>query len=369
MFGEGLVTSNGSKHNADRACLAKYFIKSSVDQYIGYMVDTTKDMIETTLRPKDGKVMDVQELFHMLALRVFGYFSAGHDYSKDPQAKWINRTVSHGSNVIGEHIVLGIPVWDIIPRIRLLKSDVKKMHAHIEGLVQQRLKLRSLGYPENDDPLKGMLDANMTRKEIYEHFTTLLSAGHDTTAFFSCYMAYMLAEHPDVQAKMKAEVKEVLGENTNITKEDAAKLKYTSCVMKEVLRMYTVIPFVNRTTTGNVKLNEANISLPKGTTCLIPLCLMNRDANVWDKPNEFRPSRFEQMNISTNSAKHGYLPFGYGSRTCIGNTLALTEGCLMFALLMQKVTFVKVSGFKPKITAGISLTSSNGIQVGIRFDK
>jgi len=94
---------------------------------------------------------------------------------------------------------------------------------------------------------------------------------------------------------------------------------------------------------------------------------MNRDADVWEDPNEFRPERFEGLGISDNSAKHGYLPFGYGSRTCIGNTLALIEGNVMFALLMQKVTFKKVENFKPKITAGISLVSSNGIRVKVEL--
>ena len=329
-------------------------------------------MIDETIVPAHGSELDLQEFFHMLALRVFGYFSAGHDYSSDPSAKWINHTVSHGSNIIGEHIVLGLPVWDFIPRISNLKKDVVRMHAHIEGIIQAREALRASpptpDWVENDDPLKGMLDASMPRQEMYEHFTTLLSAGHDTTAFFGCYMAYMLACHPSVQQKVKDEVASVLGGRTDITPEDAKKMVYTANVMKETLRLYTVIPFVNRTTVKDVTLRENKLKLPSGTTCLVPLCLMNRDGDVWEDPNEFRPERFEGTGISDNSAKHGFLPFGYGSRTCIGNTLALVEGNVMFALLMQRVTFKKVEGFKPRITAGISLVSSNGIKVMVEVD-
>ena len=369
VFGEGLVTSNGSKHRQDRSCLAKYFVRSGVENYLGYMVETTQDMIETTLRPVDGSTIDLQEFFHMLALRVFGYFAAGHDYKSDSEAEWINHAVSKGSAIIGEHIVLGLPVWSFIPRIKQLKKDVKKMHVHIEKLIKKRLADRAEGKPENEDPMKGMLDANLSRPEMYEQFTTLLSAGHDTTAFFGCYMAYMLAQHPEVQQKVKAEVKEVLGDRTDITPEDTKKMTYTANVMKEVLRLYTVIPFVNRTTVTDVKLRDGGLSLPKGTTALVPLCLMNRDGDVWENPNDFNPDRFADLKISDNSAKHGYLPFGYGSRTCIGNTLAMVEGNVMFALLMQKVTFTKIKDFKPKISAGISLVSTNGIRVGVTFDK
>ena len=95
-------------------------------------------MIKETIVPANGKELDLQEFFHMLALRVFGYFSAGHDYGSDPEAPWINHTVSKGSNIIGEHIVLGLPVWNFIPRIKGLKKDVEKMHAHIERLIKKR---------------------------------------------------------------------------------------------------------------------------------------------------------------------------------------------------------------------------------------
>ncbi|GMH59924.1 hypothetical protein TrST_g7669 [Triparma strigata] len=371
VFGEGLVTSNGDKHRGDRGCLSKFFVRGAIEKYMDFMVQETQLMIQETMVPANGKEIDLQEFFHMLALRVFGYFAAGHDYSKDPEAKWINHCVSNGSNIIGEHIVLGLPVWGFIPRIKSLKADVAKMHQHVEKLIQAREKQRSEAKPdwvEPEDPLKGMLDAKMSRKEMYEQFTTLLSAGHDTTAFFGCYMAYLLASHPEVQQKVKDEVKEVLGDRTDIKPEDAKKMTYTANVMKEVLRLYTVIPFVNRTTVKDVNLRENNMKIPSGTTCLVPLCLMNRDPDVWEDPNEFRPERFEGLGISDNSAKHGYLPFGYGSRTCIGNTLALIEGNIMFALLMQKLTFKKVEDFKPKITAGISLVSSNGIRVRVELD-
>ena len=369
VFGQGLVTSNGERHKKDRSCLAKYFIRSGVESYLGFMNVATREMIQDTLVPHDGKEMDLQEFFHMLALRVFGHFSAGHDYKTDPEAHTINAAVSHGSHIIGEHIVLGLPVWGWIPRIRQLKKDVKFMHAHCEKLIANRMALRAEGKPEPDDPLKGMLDQQMPREEMYEHFTTLLSAGHDTTAFFGCYMAYLLATNPDVQNRVKKEVKEVMGDRSDVTSEDIKNLVYTSNVMKETLRLYTVIPFVNRTTAEDITLRDADLTLPKGTTCLIPLFLMNRDPDVWENPNDFNPDRFADLNIGDNSAKHGFLPFGYGTRTCIGNTLALVEGAVMFVNIMQRVRFEAIPGWKPKITAGISLTAESGIRVKVKMEK
>ncbi|GMI61613.1 hypothetical protein ScalyP_jg2133 [Parmales sp. scaly parma] len=368
VFGQGLVTSNGERHKRDRQCLAKYFVKGGVERYLDFMNSETLNLISKVLEPvmsyTTSNEINVTEFFHVLALRVFGKFAADHCYETDPLANWINHEVSDGSYVIGEHIVLGLPVWNFIPRIKRLKNELSKFNEHLEELISGREKQRKEpNFEEPDDPMKAMLDAGTNRKEMYEQFTTLIAAGHDTTAFFGCYMCYLLATHPEVQTKLKTEIKGVMNGRLNVTAEDIKAMPYLSCVMKEVLRMYTVIPFVNRTTTQDVLLRDANIVLPKGTTALIPLCIMNRDGDVWDEPNKFKPERFEVLNISDSSAKHGFLPFGYGSRTCIGNTLALTEGAVMFSLLLQKCTFSKVEGFKPKIAAGISLVSQNGIRV------
>ena len=132
---------------------------------------------------------------------------------------------------------------------------------------------------------------------------------------------------------------------------------------------------MNRTASKDVTLKPAAngtekkdpVTIPKGTVVLVPLGNMNRDGDVWDEPNSFRPERFEEI-TGHSSAKHGFLPFGYGSRTCIGNNLALTEGTIMVALLMQKYRFYPVAGFKPTVIAGISLVSKNGIKIRVESE-
>ena len=138
-------------------------------------------------------------------------------------------------------------------------------------------------------------------------------------------------------------------------------------VMQETLRLYTIIPFVNRTASKDVELKESKVVVPRGTVVLVPLGIMNRDPDQWEDPNAFRPERFEEI-TSHSSAKHGYLPFGYGSRTCIGNTLALSEGTVMIALLMQRYRLFPVPGFKAEVIAGISMVSKNGIRVRVEAD-
>jgi len=80
VFGEGLVTSNGDVHKADRACLGKYFTKTAIDGHVAMMCAETRRMMAEELAPRVGEAaFDIQHFFHMLALRVFGRLSLSVD--------------------------------------------------------------------------------------------------------------------------------------------------------------------------------------------------------------------------------------------------------------------------------------------------
>jgi cytochrome P450 len=370
VFGEGLVTSNGDVHAEGRKCMGKFFIKTSIDTKVDMMVEECQRMMQEAFEPHLGGEVDVQHFFHMLALRVFGRLSISVDYGSEgfkAIAEKVNDGVKFGSNVVGEHIVMNLPMSKIFPRVRKLHKVVKMIDDHMDDVIDARLSAMKRGEETPDDILAALLAEDLPRYKLHDHLRTLLSAGHDTTAFFGCYMAYLLSQHPHVQDKVKAEVKEVLKGRTNITPADIAEMKYCRMVMQETLRLYTIIPFVNRTAVKDHVLKDSGKLIPKGTIVLIPLGIMNRDDDMWESPNDFRPERFDDI-TAHSSAKHGYLPFGYGSRTCIGNTLALTEGAVMLALLMQKYRFLPVPNFKPNVIAGISLVSKNGIMVKVVAD-
>jgi len=372
VFGQGLVTAIGEKHRLDSSIMHRAFNRINVEKYRHFMREQTTELMNEILLPNDGKEVDVSVFFHVLSLRIFGYFAVGYEYSKDVEtAKWINESVSSGSKVLGEHIFYGLPVHPIIPRIRKMLKQISDVTPHFELIISKRIESRRRGEPENSDCLKAMLDSKMQKKDIYEHLVTLLSAGHDTMSYFGCYTALLLAKHPKVQRKIKIELKSVLGDRVDVTADDIKKMKYLPAVMKESLRLYSVIPFVTRIALKDTILQSKNGSsfrVSKGTNCMIPLSIMSRDEAVWENPNEFKPERF--INIATfSSAKLGYLPFGHGKRECIGNILAQIEGQTIFALLLQRVTFEEIPGFKPKIDGGISLTTSNGVRVKICVDE
>jgi cytochrome P450 len=376
-FGEGLVTSNGEKHRKGRSVFGRYFIRSNVAKFAP-TINEISDNVITTLMPKlaageeeVGKSCNVEAVFARLALRAFMRFSLGADLSDDPKKEEaFCHLVSRGSSSIGRVIVFNLPMWDFLPDMKILNKCNEKFHDLFKHFLQIRKDALARGeMTDVDDCLAAMIRENLSEKEMIDHFVTLVCAGHDTTAFFLSYTVYLLAQNPEVQEKLYNQIMEISGNREEITTDDYAEMKYLQCVMMETLRLYAIIPCVTREVNEDVYIKEADVTLPSGTTVLIPMVILNRDPQIWENPGEFRPSRFEEKGNDFTSAKDGYFPFGYGARTCIGNTFAQVESAIVLCKLMKKYSFAPDPKFNMAIRAGISLTTSNGINVILKARK
>lgn len=377
-FGEGLVTiQSGNHHKADRALVQRYFVKNHLEKNISVIVHEGIETLREFFTPDaDLELMDILHMFEMVTTHVFCNLECGASdpsWRFYPERQALCHAVAYGSEVIGNMIFLNLPTskW-FNPQVwKMLMHDRPKGHKLLDMFIEDRLRLREKGLPEPDDSLSVLLTPEISREKLYEHLTTLISAGFETTAHFGAYTSYLLAKHPDIQQKVKEEVRNVMGTSSNYTKEQLNQLEYLTCVMKESLRLYTIIPSVMRYTTQSVMVTQENgtkLRIPKNTNVMLPFSAINRVGQYWDKPNEFRPERF--MNIrGESSTKQGYFPFAYGVRNCIGSTFALFEGKITLALLMQRVTFELNPKFKPKPTSGISLVSKNGMKLRVKYEK
>ena len=337
-------------------------MRSNIEDYVDVMNEVALRIVNENMARDAGRVIDAQNYFHVLTLRVFGRFALDHDFSKDEEVEnWVVEYTSKGSLYIGLIIVLALPLWNIFPQVKLIRDYRSKFGSILKKILLARKEKMDAGEDVPQDVLTEMLKQDLEMQDMLDHLVTMVAAGHDTTAFFSCYMSYLLAHNPEQQERLREEVFEVMGDREVVTKEDLGNFPFMRRVMQESLRLYPTIPQVMREATKDVKLKDSDIVIPAGTAVLVPMFIMHRDPEMWENPKEFNPDRFE--GIEHTSAKMGFLPFGYGGRTCIGNTLAIIEATVMFAQLLRRYRIEKVEGFKPKITSGISLTSENGIQV------
>jgi cytochrome P450 len=138
-----------------------------------------------------------------------------------------------------------------------------------------------------------------------------------------------LAQHPEVEATLRAEVQRVLGERAP-TFADLGELRYTDLVVKETMRLFPPAPEIGRLATEEVVLGD--LTIPAGSIVVIPIHVVHRDPRWFDEPDAFRPERFADTSAWP---KFAYLPFGGGPRVCIGNAFAQMEATLLLATLTQ----------------------------------
>jgi len=398
VFGKGLVTSTGADHSAARRCLGRYFVKTNLEQHGDVMRQECEKMADEVFEPKlanadaDGFVeMDLQEFFHLCTLQIFcrvqlsidmmefgtakGHpappVSAAKSNARGDWAHWIAMSMSWGSNVIGEHMLYNIPLLRCVPRVpRLLATKKQLDAAAFLPMIEERRKLVAHGNAP-EDCLTALITADapaFSDQAICDQLTTLIAAGHDTTAYFCCYAAMLLAKEPKWQDTVRNELARPAFDWP------ASALKR---VVQETLRLYPVIPMVIRVAAQDAVISntdETKLAVPRGTRLLVPFFCLNRLPETWG-PNaaKFDPDRWLEAEGAPRSdgvmrAPAGFLPFGYGSRTCIGYALALLELKVIFAVLLRRYEFAPVPGFSPTILAGISLTVENpkGIKIRVK---
>ncbi len=370
VFGQGLVTSDGEKHKKDRATFSKYFVRTNVAKYCPLMNEKALEIFEQRIGKVTSKdkytTIDVENIFAPLALRVFSRFCTGRDlYQHDEERESrVCKVVSEGSYAIALAMTLSLPQHPIFPWTRMVDRPMNEIRKDLLPLLDsKRLEIakQQPGDESQDDCITQMIKDNLSEKDMFHHFMTLICAGHDTTAYFSSYSLFCLAQYPDVQQRLREEVLKVLGDRTEITADDVAQMQYMKCVMQETVRLFTIIPNLSRYCVDDYEFKEFSVTIPRDTYVIIPMSIVNRDPEVWPNPQQFDPDRFEGTEMTC--AKKGFFPFGYGSRVCIGNSLAQLESSIFIAHLLRMYSFQPDPKFKLRICSGISLTTFDHIKL------
>ncbi|CAD6241004.1 GSCOCT00009059001.2-RA-CDS [Cotesia congregata] len=161
---------------------------------------------------------------------------------------------------------------------------------------------------------------------IKEEVDTFVFEGHDTTSAALLFVILLLAEHQDIQNRVRAEIEEVLAENNGEANfNDLQRLTYLECCIKESLRLYPTVPTISRNTQEDLVLSKnLHCTVPKETILNVQIFDTHRDPNFWPRPNVFDPDRFLPENSVTRHP-FSFIPFSAGSRNCIGQKFAMLE--------------------------------------------
>ena len=192
-----------------------------------------------------------------------------------------------------------------------------------------------------------------------DNLLTFIVAGHETTALTLAWALYLCAHDPAVQDAARAEAMGVL-QGRAATAADLAALPLTRRIVDEALRLYPPAAFLARTAMAPDTLCGREVKV--GDTVILPIYALHRNALLWDNPDAFDPSRFDQTRAVDRFA---YLPFGDGPRICIGASFALQEAVIILATLLSRFRFSAIAGRAPKPVMILTLRPEGGVWLGV----
>ncbi|XP_006656799.1 cytochrome P450 76C2-like [Oryza brachyantha] len=234
-----------------------------------------------------------------------------------------------------------------------------------------RLRSREAGEPRKNDVLDTVLDMDRERSRessLLSHdvmrvlLCDLYGAGGSSTAALVEWGMADLIQHPEVMSKVKEELARVLGDKPVMDESDIARLPYLHAVVKEILRLRTVLPLVPRKAEADIEVNGYRI--PRGTNVILNAWAINRDAAAWPEPDRFMPERFVGGGETRSYLGQDFdmVPFGVGRRICPGMQLALKLIPLIFGTLLHRFEWELPAEVKE---AGIDMTEKCGVVLSL----
>jgi cytochrome P450 len=311
LLGNGIVTSDGDLWKRQRYMMQPMFHRRVLTRF-GQMIDEANDrfLAGWAAQAARGDTINVTNDMSALALEVIlrSLFGADLDFL----------TAQPGGNP-----------FDIFTDESVRDLKFAYRFRQLTKLIQQLIERRRGEPPESHFDFLGMLlaardretGAGMTDREMIDEVTTLIVAGHETTANTLNCAWYLLSQHPGVEAKMHAEI-DAMPEEAAPGLARMEELAYTKCIIDETLRLYPPVwVFSRRALAADVL---SGYELPAGTDLLLSPYHLHRHPKYWKDPEGFHPERFDAAH-EAERPRFAYMPFSAGPRHCIGETFSIYE--------------------------------------------
>ncbi|MFI8687775.1 cytochrome P450 [Rossellomorea sp. NPDC077527] len=338
LIGEGLVTSEPPVHTKQRKIIQPYFTPRHIKKYVSEMIDSATEMMESweVDHPRD---ISKDMMGVTLAVITKTMFDMNVNEGHEKIGVHMERVLETATKRIRSF--LKPPISWPMPELKQYKASIQELKRVVEEIIQHRESRAE----EKEDLLHALLhsrdeDGNcMSREQLIDEVMTIFVAGHETTANLLSWFFYMLQGNEKVKENVYKEVDRVVGKN-ELSSSHLPALLYTRQALEETLRLHPPVWMFGRMTVRDVEIGGHLIK--KGENVLISPYIMHRSKKYFRDPFLFEPERFNRVSAEGNHP-YTYLPFGGGSRVCIGNHFALQEALIIAALYVQRFNF-KMSG-------------------------
>jgi len=319
LFGDrAVIATYGAVHRQQRKLLNPHFHGARIKAFYTTMQRVVRRHLDALARAAGtGEVVVVAELAQALTLDVILETVFGADPELDrTRARAVLLGIVHGfSPALLPTSKLHTRLF---PPFRRFDDARRTFDRWVDDLVGARRRAPSLG----DDVLGVLLGARyedggvMTDAEVRDQLATLLLAGHETSAIAVAWGVYWLLREPQVLARLRKEI-DALGSDPPA--DALVRLPYLQAVASESLRIEPIVTDVLRVCRAPFALGP--YSLAPGEIAAVMLIVILRDPRIFPEPERFRPERFLERTYSAAE----FLPFGGGSRRCLGAAFAEAE--------------------------------------------
>jgi len=406
ILGYGVLLTEGQEHKSQRKNLTPAFSYRHIknlypvfwEQSRGMILGIDKDIAKKT---GEEKPKDVKEISHEInvdgwtsraTLDIIGVATIGKSFDaiEDPSSKLYQTYQTLFKQDWQTQLVgllnLFLPFWflRVLPIPRNFKVEKARLYLSkicFEMLEDKRAKISAAKEKDEADETAGGVDiltvamqsGGFTDPQIVDQLLTFLAAGHETTATAMTWAVYVLGKFPDVQKKLREELRasdlpDIRDTTAQVTPEQVEQIPYLHAVTNEVLRYYCPVPMTIRVAAKDVVLSGQLI--PEGTTVITPLIAANHNTKMWSEdPKVFNPERWMgpgRANTGGAESNYSNMSFSHGPRGCIGASFAKAEfACLLAAWVLGFETALVDPDMKTDVTGGIIRRIKGGLRVKV----
>ncbi len=351
---ESLLTATGPAWESRRRLIQPSFHRAR----LAHLAGTMTDCIDARLaRWRPGTVLDVASEMMGVTFAIVGRTVLGADVSGDAPAveSEVGRLLAHVFERWGQP--LPVPRWLPTPSNRRFARDLAAVDRVVARIIAEHRADASR------DSLLSMLmaardaetGAAFTDAELRHETLTMLLAGHETTASAVAWTFALLAQHPDAEARVSAEVRSVLG-GRRPALDDLVKLTATTSAIQEAMRLYPPIWAIERRAVHDDEIG--GFAIPAGSSVIVSPFVLHRHPAFWREADRFDPARFDGV-----KAPPAYLPFGAGPRYCIGHEFAMLEARLIVARVLQRFRLELAPGHVVAPLPSLTLRLRHGLRM------
>ena len=352
-LGDGLISMNGDEHKQQRRLIMPAFHKKRIENYVGDVGRITAQALDGW---QVGQVVNIAREMRKVTLPIAAKTLFGLDeldkaqYVSGMFERWLHLNISATVLPVAHP---WLPYGQLLALSHELETEIRAIIAQRRAEPSEGADVLSMLVHARDEQGRGLTD-----DELIGQINILFVASHDTSSDALTWTLFLLAQHPEIMQDVLDELEgELHGAPPGITQ--LGNLPLLERVIKESMRLLPPGTYSTRRSTDAFDMGPYHFA--RGTTVMLSIYLTHHMPDLYPEPERFWPDRWLQIDPSP----YEYVPFGAGSRMCIGANFAWMEMKITLATVLQRYRLSLVPNARIDRKELVTLTPKHGMPMRI----